>query len=73
MSAKLLAETIDGWALRAREYGEQNDSESESRIKNWLFGAGLALQLLDDELLLGIAQFALESSMHQHTKNEDKS
>ena len=62
MSTELVAETIERWAELRREYESAAYPQGEERMRNWLFGAGLALQLLDDPALLEIALRALEAS-----------
>ena len=62
MSAELVAETIERWDELRREYGAEANQQGAERMRNWLFGAGIALQLLDDPALLGIALRALELS-----------
>ena len=69
MSAELVADTIERWAELRREYQAESDQRGAERMCNWLFGAGLALQLLDDPALLGIALRALEESMNEHNSN----
>lgn len=69
MSAELVAETIDGWMLQVLECEDQNDRERAEQVRNWLFGAGMALLLLDDPALLGIALRALEASTNGHIRN----
>lgn len=69
MSINLLSETIDGWMLKVLECEDQNDRERAEQVRNWLFGAGMALLLLDDPALLGIALRALEASTNGHIRN----
>lgn len=69
MSAELVAETIDRWAERMRGYEAESHQNGAERMRNWLFGAGMALQLLDDPALLSISQRALEESMNEHNHN----
>ena len=69
MSAELVADTIERWAELRRECQAESDQRGAERMCNWLFGAGLALQLLDDPALLGIALRALEESMNEHISN----
>ena len=69
MSAELVAETIDRWAERMRGYEAESHQNGAERMRNWLFGAGMALQLLDDPALLSISQRALEESMNEHLRN----
>ena len=69
MSAELVADTIERWAELRREYQAEPDQRGAERMRNWLFGAGLALQLLDDPALLGIALRALEASTNGHIRN----
>ena len=69
MNVNQLSENIDRWADLVREYEAEADQRGAERMRNWLFGAGLALQLLDDPALLGIALRALEESMNEHIRN----
>ena len=69
MRINLLAETIDKWAALSREYEAAADQQGAERMRNWLFGAGMALQMLDDESLREIYQRALEESMNEHNSN----
>jgi hypothetical protein len=69
MSAELVAETIERWAELRREYESAAYPQGEERMRNWLFGAGLALQLLDDPALLEIALRALEASENGINRN----
>jgi len=69
MSAELVAETIDRWAERMRGYEAESHQNGAERMRNWLFGAGMALQLLDDPALLSISQRALEESMNERMRN----
>ena len=64
MSRELLEETIDKWAALSREHEAAADQQGAERMRNWLFGAGMALQMLDDESLREIYQRALEESMN---------
>lgn len=58
----ILSDTIDKWAQRVREFDARKDLRAAEQARNWLFGAGMALQLLDDEALLEISKRALEAS-----------
>jgi hypothetical protein len=69
MSAELVAETIERWDELRREYEAEANQQGAERMRNWLFGAGIALQLLDDPALLGIALRALELSANEHNRN----
>lgn len=69
MSTELVAETIERWAELRREYEAAADQQGAERMRNWLFGAGMALQMLDDESLREIYQRALEESMNEHNSN----
>ena len=69
MSAELVAETIERWNELRREYESEANQQGAERMRNWLFGAGLALQLLDDPALLGIALRALEASENEYIRN----
>lgn len=69
MNVNQLSENIDRWAELVREYQAESDQRGAERMRNWLFGAGLALQLLDDPALLGIALRALEASTNGHIRN----
>ena len=69
MSINLLSNTIDEWALRVREYQDKKDRELAEQVRNWLFGAGLALQMLGDESLLEISKRALEASENGTVRN----
>jgi hypothetical protein len=69
MSAELVAETIERWDELRREYEAEANQQGAERVRNWLLGAGLALQLLDDPALLGIALRALELSANEHNRN----
>jgi len=60
MSAELVAETIERWVELIREYEAEGNQQGAERMRNWLFGAGLALQLLDDPALIDMALRALE-------------
>lgn len=69
MSINLLSETIDGWMLKVLECEDQNDRERAEQVRNWLFGAGMALLLLDDPALLYTALRALEASENGINRN----
>ena len=69
MSINLLAETIDKWIDMVREFDARKDHRAAQQARNWLFGAGLALQILDDEDLLGLSQRALEASENEYIRN----
>ena len=72
MSAELVAETIERWDELRREYeAEANQQQGAERMRNWLFGAGIALQLLDDPALLGIALRALELSANGRIRDSN--
>ena len=71
MNTKLLAETIGEWDVRMRGYEASADQRGAERMRNWLFGAGLALQLLDDPALLGIALRALELSANGRIRDSN--
>ena len=69
MSTELVAETIERWAELRREYESAAYPQGVDRVRNWLFGAGMALQLLDDDKLFGLSRRALEASMNEHISN----
>ena len=69
MSINLLSKTIDGWMLQVLECEDQNDRERAEQVRNWLFGAGMALLLLDDPALLYTALRALEASENGINRN----
>ena len=69
MSAELVAETIERWAELTREYEAEGNQQGAERMRNWLFGAGLALQLLDDPALIDMALRALEESGNGLNRN----
>ena len=69
MSINLLSDTIEMWALRVLEYEVENKQGRAEQARNWLFGAGLALQILDDEDLIGLSQRALEASENERISN----
>lgn len=61
MSTELVAETIERWAELRREYESAAYPQGVDRVRNWLFGAGMALQLLDDDKLFGLSRRALHA------------
>ncbi len=69
MSINLLSDTIDNWREMVRELDARNDQRAAQQARNWLFGAGLALQILDDEDLIGLSQRALEASLNERISN----
>ena len=69
MSAELVAETIERWDELRREYEAEAYQQGAERMRNWLFGTGIALQLLDDPALMGIALRALELSANGINRN----
>ena len=71
MNTKLLAETIGDWGVRMREYEASADQRGAERMRNWLFGAGLALKLLDDPALFEISQRALEAAENGIARNRN--
>jgi len=71
MSAELVAETIERWDELRREYEAEANQQGAERVRNWLLGAGLALQLLDDPALLGIALRALELSANGRIRDSN--
>jgi len=71
MSAELVAETIERWDELRREYEAEANQQGAERMRNWLFGAGIALQLLDDPALLGIALRALELSANGRIRDRN--
>jgi len=71
MSAELVAETIERWNELRREYEAEANQQGAERMRNWLFGAGIALQLLDDPALLGIALRALELSANGRIRDRN--
>ena len=71
MSAELVAETIERWAELTREYEAEGNQQGAERMRNWLFGAGLALQLLDDPALIDMALRALELSANGRIRDSN--
>ena len=69
MNVNQLSENIDRWADLVREYEAEADQRGAERMRNWLFGAGLALQILDDDDLIGLSKRALEASENEHIRN----
>ena len=69
MSINLLSDTIDKWREMVREFDARKDHRAAEQARNWLFGAGLALQILDAEDLIGLSQRALEASENEHLRN----
>ena len=69
MSINLLSDTIDKWIEMVREFEARKDHRAAEQARNWLFGAGMTLQILDDEDLLGLSQRALEASENEHIRN----
>ena len=70
MKTALLTDTIDSWVgyLRDRHVW---DLPGDEQVRNWLFGAGLALKLLDDPALQEIAFRALEASKNGHIRDRN--
>ena len=62
MSINMLSDTIDNWVDMVREFDARKDHRAAEQARNWLFGAGMTLQILDDEDLLGLSKRALEAS-----------
>ena len=58
----MLSDTIDKWIEMVREFEARKDHRAAEQARNWLFGAGMALQILDDEDLLGLSKRALGAS-----------
>ncbi len=71
MNTKLLADTIDNWIFVLRECDYRNDQLGQERMRNWLFGAGMALLLLDDPALFEISERALEASENGNVRNRN--
>lgn len=71
MSATLLAETIDKWAGYLREIAARSGLPDDEQVRNWLFGAGMALKLLDDPALFEISQRALEAAENGIARNRN--
>lgn len=69
MSINLLSDIIDKWVDMVREFDARNDQRAAQQSRNWLFGAGLALQILDDDDLIGLSKRALEASENEHIRN----
>jgi len=69
MSINLLSDTIDKWVEMVREFDARNDQRAAQQARNWLFGAGMALQLMDDDDLFGLSQRALEASENGINRN----
>ena len=65
----MLSDTIDKWIEMVREFEARKDHRAAEQARNWLFGAGLALQILDDEDLIGLSQRALEASENERIRN----
>lgn len=65
----ILSETIEKWATLVMEYEAINDHQLAEQVRNWLFGAGLALQILDDDNLTELSKRALEASENEHIRN----
>ena len=62
MSINLLSDTIDKWREMVREFDARKDHRAAEQARNWLFGAGLALQIMDVEALMEMSKRALEAS-----------
>ena len=69
MSINLLSDTIDNWIEMVREFDARKDQRAAQQARNWLFGAGLALQILDDDDLIGLSKRALEASENERISN----
>ena len=69
MSINLLSDTIDKWREMVREFDARKDQRAAEQARNWLFGAGIALQILDDDNLIGLSKRALEASENEHIRN----
>ena len=69
MSINMLSDTIDKWIDMVREFDARNDQRAAQQSRNWLFGAGMALHLLDDDDLIGLSQRALEASLNEYIRN----
>ena len=69
MSIGMLSDTIDKWVDMVREFDARNDQRAAQQSRNWLFGAGLALHIMDDEALIGLSQRALEASENGTVRN----
>ena len=65
----MLSDTIDKWIEMVREFDARKEQRAAQQSRNWLFGAGLALQILDDEDLIGLSKRALEASENEHLRN----
>ena len=71
MKTALLTETIDRWAGYLREIAARSGLPDDEQVRNWLFGAGMALKLLDDPALFEISQRALEASKNETVRNRN--
>jgi hypothetical protein len=69
MSINLLSDTIDKWREMVRELDARKDHRAAEQARNWLFGAGLALQIMDVEALMEMSKRALEASENEHIRN----
>ena len=66
-----LTETIERWTGYLHESEAADDLQGAERMRSWLFGAGIALRLLDDEALQEISQRALEASKNGIARNRN--
>ena len=71
MSTALLAETIDRWAGYLRGSAASSGQPDDEQVRNWLFGFGLALEMLGDESLLGMSKRALEAAENGIARNRN--
>lgn len=71
MSINLLSDTIDKWREMVRELDARKDHRAAEQARNWLFGAGLALQIMDVEALMEMSKRALEASENGNVRNRN--
>ena len=71
MNMNQLTETIERWTGYLHEREAADDLQGAERMRNWLFGAGISLRLLDDEALQEISQRALEASENGIARNRN--
>lgn len=71
MKTALLTETIDRWAGYLRESAARSGRPDDEQVRNWLFGVGLALEMLGDESLLEMSKRALEAAENGIARNRN--
>ena len=71
MNTEWLAETIIRWDNLLRDFDRRKKHADAERMRGWLFGAGMALLLLDDPALFEISKRALEASKNGNVRNRN--